>query len=95
MLYYTLTITSPTGEITKRDKLNHIDAMQLVNNTILAYGFNKPITNDTFHNILSRPALLPERLKWVINTGKLKLERTNEIKKSLDITQFMQSLPAN
>jgi hypothetical protein len=95
MLYYTLTITAPDGVTTKREKLNHIDAMQAVNDTILSYGFNKPITNDTFHNILCRPALLPERLRWVINTGKLKLERTNEIKKSLDITQFMQSLPAN
>lgn len=95
MLYYTLTITSPDGITTRRDKLNHRDAMQAINDTLAAYSFNKPITKDTFHNILCRPTLLPERLRWVINTGKLKLEKTNEPKRSPDILQFMQSLPVN
>jgi len=95
MLYYTLTITSPDGSTAKQEKLTHTDAMQAINNTISAYGFSKPIKYDTFHNILCRPNVLPERLKWLINTGKLTLERTNQPKPVADILQFVQSLPVN
>jgi hypothetical protein len=95
MLYYTLTITSPDGTTTKRDKLTHTDTMLAINNTISAYGFSKPITYDTFHNILCRPNLLPERLKWLMNTGKLSVERTNQPKPAADILQLVQSLPVN
>lgn len=95
MLYYTLTITSPAGITTKLEKLNHVTAMQEINNTILAHGFNKPITRETFHNILCRPHLLPERLRWIMNTGKLQLERTNQTKPRSNILQFLESIPVN
>jgi hypothetical protein len=95
MLYYTLTITSPDGTTTRRDKLNHTEAIIAINATIADYGFRKSITYNTFHNILCRPHLLPERLNWVIKTGRLSLERTNQPKPVVDILQFMQSLPVN
>ncbi len=95
MLYYTVTITSPDGSTTKQEKLTHAHAMQAINDTISAYGFSKPITKDTFHNILCRPKLLPERLKWLMNTGKLSVTKTNQPKEHHDIIQFMEFLSAN
>lgn len=95
MLYYTIIITNLDGTITKLEKLNHVSAIQHINNTIHMYGFNKPINVDTFHNILCRPHLLPERLRWVMNTGKISIERTNQPKAKHDIVEFMQSLPEN
>lgn len=85
MLYYTVSVTRPDGLTTKLEKLTHIEAIQAINDTISAYSFSKPITKDTFHNIQSRPNLLPERLKWLINTGKLSVTRTNQPKEQLDI----------
>ena len=80
MLFYTLTITDLSGNVTKTEKMNHITAMQAINQLLINYGFNKPITKDTFHNILSRPNVLPERLRWLFNNGKLVFEPTNEPK---------------
>lgn len=95
MLYYSVSITSPAGDITKMEKLTHNDAMLAINDTISEYGFSKPITKDTFHNILCRPNLLPERVKWLINHNKLCVTKTNQPKVRPDIIQFMESLPVN
>ena len=95
MLYYSITITSPDGSTTKREKLTHTEAMTGINDTISAYGFSKPITKDTFHNILCRPHLLPERLKWLMNTNKLSVTKTNQPKVHPDIIQFMESQSVN
>lgn len=95
MLYYSLMITNPAGDITNMIKITHNEAMLAINNTILEYGFSKGITKDTFHNILCRPKLLPERLKWLMNNNKICVTKTNQPNIRPDIIKLLESMPVN
>jgi hypothetical protein len=76
-MYYKIKTISPQGVETNYDKVNHLMAISAINALLLSYGFTKQITKNTFNNILTRNDLLPDRLKFLINTGKLCVSRYN------------------
>ena len=76
-MYYKIKTVNPQGVETTYDKVNHLMAISTINTLLLSYGFTKQITKNTFNNILTRTDLLPDRLKFLINTGKLSVSRHN------------------
>lgn len=76
-MYYKITSVSTQGTETTYDKVNHLMAIAIINDLLTSYGFTKQITKNTFNNILTRTDLLPDRLKFLINTGKLSICRHN------------------
>jgi len=76
-MYYKIKTINPLGVETIYEKVNHLTAISTINELLLSYGFTKPITKNTFNNILTRDDLLPDRLKFLINTGKLSISRHN------------------
>jgi hypothetical protein len=76
-MYYTIkTIDTNNLEIV-HEKINHSTAIEIINQLLSSYGFTKSITKNTFNNILTRPGLVPDRLKYLINTNKLLVSRYN------------------
>lgn len=76
-MYYTVKTIDPQGAVNIQTKINHLEAIATINNLLLSYGFNKEISKNTFNNIITRPVLLPERVKYLINNLKLSVERHN------------------
>jgi len=74
-MYYTLKITDAQGVNAIYEKINHATAINHINQLLVSYGFPKPITKNTFNNIMTRNHVLPDRLKFLLNNNKLSLQR--------------------
>jgi hypothetical protein len=76
-MYYTIKVVDIQGVESMHEKINHVAAMNTINQLLLSYGFSKSITKNTFNNIITRSGILPDRLKFLINNNKLKVTRWN------------------
>jgi hypothetical protein len=84
-MYYKIKTISSNGTQSFYRKEKHVRSMEIINALLVDYGFTKPITKNTFNNILTRPSTLPDRIKWLINTGKLIIERAGLLPANLDV----------
>ncbi len=82
-MYYNITTKSESGRIETILKTKNKNCINIINDLLEDYGFNKKISINSFRNILSRPHLLSTPVKWLLDNGKLVLIKYSDFKKIL------------
>ena len=76
-MYYKLDMVMPDSSVVNIDKIDSHNCLIEINRLLLIYGFSKEISTCCFNNIRSRPNLLPDRVKWLLNNHKLVIDKYN------------------